>query len=62
MLHLVEELKEKHHIPEMRQNIEKVNQNVPPHKITKIPIIRKSLFNEANKKNDPNSMENYQLV
>ena len=57
MLHIVEELKEKHHLPENRQNIEKVNQNVPPHKITKIPTIRKRLFNGANKKSDPNILK-----
>ena len=57
VLHIVEELKEKHHLPENRQNIEKVNKNVPPHKITKIPTIRKSLFNGANKKSDPNILK-----
>ena len=34
-----------------------MNQNVPRQKITKIPTIRKSLFNGANKKSDPNILK-----
>ena len=57
VLHIVEDLKIKHHLPENRENIQKVDQNLPPHKILKTPTIRKSLFNGANKKSDPNVLK-----
>ena len=57
VLHIVEELKTKHHMPQNRQNNERADITLPPHRITEVPTIRKSLFNGANKKSDPNILK-----
>ena len=57
VLHIVEEIKPNHYMPPNRENIIRVDKNLPPHGNLSVPTIRKSLFNGANKKSDPNILK-----
>ena len=47
VLHVVEELKTKHHLPENRENIQRVNKFIPPFIEMTQPIIKDGLFTEV---------------
>ena len=53
VLHKVQELKEKHHLPEPRQPLERVPKSLPPSHSLKQPNIRKTLLDGSNKKSNP---------
>ena len=53
VLQKVEKLKEKHHLPEVRENIERVPTKCPPYQPMKQATINKGLKNNSNKKTDP---------
>lgn len=57
VLHVVEELKTKHHLPENRENIQRVNKFIPPFIEMTQPIINKSLPDNINKSSDPNILK-----
>ena len=57
VLHVVEELKTRHHLPENRENIQRVNKFIPPFFEMTQPIINKSLPGNINKSSDPNILK-----
>ena len=57
VLHVVEDLKTKHHLPENRKPLQKVIREIPPHRNMKSPTIRKTLLGKETKKSDPISLK-----
>ena len=57
VLHVVEELKTKHHLPENRENMQRVNKLIPPFFEMTQPIINKTLPDNINKSSDPNILK-----
>ena len=57
VLHVVEELKTRHHLPENRENIQRVNKFIPPFFEMTQPIINKSLPGNINKSSDSNILK-----
>ena len=61
VLHVVNNLKPQHHLPEYRQGLNKVLREIPPHRNLKIPTINHSLLGKETKKSDPNSLRSSAL-
>ena len=57
VLHVVEELKTRHHLPENRESMHRVNKFIPPFFEMTPPIINKSLPGNINKSSDPNILK-----
>merc|ERR1719239_740300 len=57
IMHVVNDLQNKHHLPENRQIIERVRRDLPPNFELKSPIIKTELICNANKKSDPHIMK-----
>jgi len=57
ILHVVEDLKLKHHLPDNRAPLEKVNSTLPPHGNVQIPMTKSKLIDGSNKKSDPNTLK-----
>ena len=57
ILHVVEDLKLKHHLPDNRAPLEKVNSTLPPHGNVQIPTTKARLIDGSNKKSDPNTLK-----
>ena len=57
ILHVVDDLHTKNHLPENRRNIERVRKELPPNMKFKRPIIKTELIGKATKKSDPNILK-----
>ena len=53
ILHKVESLRDKHHLPEVRENLERVPRKLPPFLSLKQATIKPNLIDNASKKSDP---------
>ena len=56
ILHHISELQEKHHLPENRAKIQRINKNLPPHATYKLPLIKVELADKTDKSYDPTSL------
>ena len=57
IMHVINDLQNKHHLPENRQTIERVRRDLPPNFELKSPIIKCELIDNVNKKSDPHTLK-----
>ena len=56
VLHHVSEIKDRYHLPDQRQELQRVARNLPPHTYPKMPEIETKLKENATKSSDPVSL------
>ena len=57
VLHVVQNLKNQHHLPENREQLQKVIREMPPHRNLKTPTVNQNLIGGETKKSDPNTLK-----
>ena len=57
VLHVTKELQARHYLPENRENIQRINRDIPSHFELRQPIINKTLPGNLSRKSDPNILK-----